>query len=96
MATECRIKCKIRNGAFDEEMIARFPIVDSAGNDAEAECLAYGPSVEVSEERRGQTETDGILRAYLLEIRNNLAAVVLPQPTFQNGPSVVVRRSNLL
>lgn len=96
MAEECRIKCKVRKGSFEDEMIARIQVVDSAGREAEAECLAYGDSVQPQSSPLADREVDGTLKAYLLQRKNHLAAVVLPQSTFQNGPSVVVRTSNLL
>ena len=96
MAKECRIKCKVRPGAFDDELIARFEIVDSDGRDTEAECWAYGDSVELQVPPSAGQEVDGALHAYSLEQKEQLIAVVLPQSTFQNGPNVVVRESNLL
>jgi hypothetical protein len=96
MAEECRIKCKVRKGAFEDEMIARISVVDSAGLDMEAECWAYGNSVIPQSQPVQGHEVDGVLKAFLLQRRGELASVVLPQSTFQNGPSVIVRTRNLL
>ena len=96
MAEQCRVRCRVRRGSFEEEMVARIQIVDAAGHDIEAECWVHKDSVTVTQEPQGNAEVEGDLRAYCLERRNQYAAVVLPQSTFQNGPSVVVRESTLL
>lgn len=77
-------------------MVVKLPIVDSSGQDIEASCLAYGRSVKVQGNLEDSGECQATLRAHCLEERDDVAAVVLPQSTFQNGPRVVVRKTNLV
>lgn len=95
-ARECQIRCRAKRGVFDDEAVVRIPTVDSAGHDSEAECLAYGDTVKRTGEEDASGEADAILRAYCLGEKDDLVAIVLPQSTFQNGPSVIVRKSELL
>ena len=96
MAKECRVKCRAKKGIFDDEAIVRIRVVDSSGNDSQADCLAYGDSIKVLGPEDSSGEADAALRAYCLNEKDDLVAVVLPQSTFQNGPSVTVRKSALM
>ncbi len=96
MREKCYIKCHAEPGVFDGEQVVRIPIVDSSGHDSEAQCLAYRDAVEIKGEQGASGEAEAVLRAYCLEEKGDVAAVVLPQSTFQNGPNVIVRKSNLL
>lgn len=96
MSHECRIRCRVAPGAFDDEKIVTVPVVDSSGVDTEISCLAYGDSVELPEQAEATGDTTGILRAYCLAEQDDMVAVVLPQSTLQNGPNVIVRRKHLV
>ncbi|KKL24415.1 hypothetical protein LCGC14_2415530 [marine sediment metagenome] len=97
MTKERQIKCRAKDGVFDDESVVRVKIVDSSGNDTEAECLAYGDSVQLQGEKDDVSgEADATLQIYCLQEKNDLAAVVLPQSTFQNGSTVIVRKSELM
>ena len=94
--TECRLKCFAKQGAFEDEMLVRITSIDSAGKESEAECLAYRNSVELEGQLEPSTECKGVLKAYCLQRKKEFAVVVLPQSTFQNGPTVIVKESDLL
>lgn len=96
MTGECRIKCHAKPGAFSDEFVVRISIVDSQGQDVQAESLAYSDSIELHGQPSAIGEHDATLRVYQLGQRDSLVSVVLPQPTFQNGPSVIVRQTNLV
>ena len=95
MGKPCQIRCIAERGAFDEEFVVRFPIVHSNGDIGEAKCLAYGESVDLKGDLKEADEVDAMLLAYRVDQQGDFVAVILPQPTFENGPSVVVRRSDL-
>ena len=96
MANECKIKCYARQGVFDDESVVRIPTVDSKGQDSEAQCLAYGNSVERQSEPNDSGEAEATLRVGCLSQNDDFAAVVLPQSTFQNGPNVIVRKASIV
>lgn len=97
MSDECRIRCMAKPGAFEGEMVVRLATVDSQGRDAEATCLAYLDSLTLLQGKADESgEVPVALRAHYLEKRDDVAAVVLPQSTFANGTSVLVRTSNLI
>lgn len=96
MATECRIKCHARKGLFEDEMVVRLVTIDADGNQTEAECLAYGKSVTIEGAPDASGESPALLHAYCLAENAELVAVVLPQSTFQNGPSVILPQSEML
>ena len=96
MLVKCRIKCRAQRGAFDQEFVVRIPIVDSLGRDVEASSLAYSGEVTVRGELMQEGGADAELEAYRLAEQCGLVSVVLPQPTFQNGPSVIVRKEHLV
>ena len=97
MVQKCHIRCKARKGAFHGEMVVSFPIVDSSGQDREAVSVVAADSVQVLGRKplRGGA-SEAALKAYCLQRRRGLVAVALPQPTFQNGASVIVRSVNLI
>jgi len=88
MARECQVRCRTEPGAVEGEMIVRLKVFGPDG-ESEACCFAYGDSVR---------KVDGteVLCAHCLQENEEYAAVVLPQSTFANGPSVVVRKSELV
>ena len=94
--SQCHIKCRARPGLFLEEMIVSLRTLDSKGRSTSATCLAYGDSIE----RKGEPDKAGVfdasLKAYCMDRSADVAAVVLPQPTFENGPSVFVPASDLM
>ena len=97
MTKKCKVRCRARKGVFDDEMVIRLRIVDSAGKDSEAGCLAYGDDVERTDDVVDQNgETQASLHAFCLDEKEGLASIVLPQPTFQNGPTVIVRKDELM
>jgi hypothetical protein len=95
MAKECKIQCKVRKGLFEKEMIARIEIVDSNGNDVEAECWAYPDNIDSQHIPTTSDEIEAFLHAYSLGSKEGFVAVVLPQSTFQNGPNVIVREEKI-
>ena len=96
MTEECKVQCRVERGAYDEEMVVTVPTVDSSGVDSQATCLAYGESVELQGDFDESGQCDGALRVHCLGERESIAAIVLPQSTLQNGPSVLVRKEHLL
>ena len=93
---ECRIRCHVKQGQFNDEMIVRIVTVDERGDDSEAICLAYGDSVVPETAPDATKEVPATLRAHSIGRKDDLVAVVLPQSTFQNGPSVIVHDSQLV
>lgn len=97
MAEITEIKCHVRRGIFPNEWVVRIPIVAADGSLSEAESLAYGNSVAPDAvPSDSSSEVSGRLRAYLVSKAGGTASVVLPQPTFANGPSVRVPESELV
>lgn len=96
MTDQCKVRCRVERGAFDEEMVVTVPTVDSSGKDSQATCLAYGESVELEGDFDESGKCDGALTVHCLGERESIAAVVLPQSTLQNGPSVLVRKKHLV
>lgn len=96
MSTECRIRCRARRGQFADEMLVRINAVAPDGGVTEVTSLAYAGSVETESRPDRTGECDALVRAQSLGQKDDLVAVVLPQPTFQNGANVVVRRRDVV
>ena len=93
---ECKVRCRVERGAFDEEMVVTVPTIDSSGKESEATCLAYADSVELQGELGEPGGCHGVLRVHCLDEREDIAAIVLPQSTLQNGPSILVHKKHFV
>ena len=88
---KCLIKCHVKKGLFDDEMIVRLNTIDETGSVVETSCLAYGDSVIPEGSPSSSEEVPAKLRAYCLQRKDQLASVVLPQSTFLNGSNVIMQ-----
>lgn len=96
-AKECKLRCQVRPGLFGDEHIVRFKaFFPEDDTEKEVECLAYGDSIELKGEVNDDSECSASLKAYVIGTSGDSTAVVLPQPTFQNGPSVVVKNTEII
>jgi hypothetical protein len=95
MGHECKVKCTVKRGLFKEEYVAIFKVLDPEQKPQEAETIVDGDSLEdLKEEPSGNMSA--LLKAWFVKNIGEAAAVVLPQPTFQNGPSVLIPKSDIL
>ena len=95
MASRCRIRCHARAGQFADEKVITFQVVGPDGKLTDATAFAYGDSVELEGDLGASKEVSAQLKAHRLGEKGDLVAVVLPQSTFQNGNSVIVRKSDV-
>ena len=97
MATECRIRCRARSGLFADECVVRLQAVCPPDREEkEVSCLAYGSSIEKKGDADQQGEYPAELHAYRIAETETHSAVVLPQPTFENGASILVRSDHVI
>lgn len=96
MTEQCKIKCFVRPGVFDDEWIVRIQIITPDGQISEAESFVYGDSLVQEGLPDSQEEVPGELRVYCVDRADNRAAVVLPQTTIENGPCVIVPETELI
>jgi len=89
------IKCRLRRGLFEGEWIVRIRTITVDGSIKALEAIVYDESVDKEQSETGE-EINGKLRVYVLEKKDNKVAVVLPQSTLENGPSVVVPEEELV
>lgn len=86
----CQLKCKVMPGMFSSELIATIPTVES-GTGARSQARIFADKVcFVSIDG-----DNGRLRATRIGkgLQKDTVVVVLPQPTFQNGPTVLVPKA---
>ena len=88
---KCLIKCHVKKGLFDDEMIVRLNTVDETGSVIETSCLAYGDSVIPESSPSSSEEVPATLKANCLGRKDKFVSVVLPQSTFLNGTNVILR-----
>ena len=93
---EVEVKCRVRPGMFKDEWIVRIVTVATDGSIREVESIAYDDTVTREADGRGSDEVPGRVRAYVVGRTGNTAAVVLPQTTMSNGPSVLVPEAELV
>ncbi|KKL99842.1 hypothetical protein LCGC14_1810390 [marine sediment metagenome] len=96
MATECKIKCRAKPGILDDEVVVRLTAISPEKGEQQVSCLAYGNSVEPTGDPDASGEYPAVLKAYCLGGDAVSSAVVLPQSTFQNGPNIVVRNTEIV
>jgi len=89
----CKVRCRAKPGTFSDELVVRIETTVPAG---EAQCLAYEGSVDSLGAPDDDGEFEGAIHAYCLGRQEGVVAVVLPQSTFQNGSSIVVKESQLV
>jgi len=92
----CRVKCRAKDGLFDDERVVRLWTVQPDGERREVQCLAYGDAVELKGEPDPDGESLAELRVYCIGHSSHTTAIVLSQSTFQNGPSVFVANSEII
>ena len=93
MAKTCVISCSVRKGMFPNEVMAEVPIIDR-GQNRMAHLFVDKRCFRKVDDVGGKGE----LRAWLVreDRKSNLVGIVLPQPTLENGPNVVMNRSSVL
>ena len=96
MSEECGVRCRARKGLFDDEVVIRLQALDASGHAQEIQSLAYGDRVKGTGDPDDSGEYPAVVKAYCLGRSEELAALVLPQSTFQNGPNILVRTSELV
>jgi hypothetical protein len=80
---------------FENEFVVRINTVTPNGTQV-ASTLVSRDCVRVAENPSKGRSVKGTLRAYCMERKNKLVAVILPQATFENGPSVVVPETEVV
>jgi hypothetical protein len=90
MAEACGIRCQVGSGIFDDELLVRIKALAPDGTTFEASSLVARESVELAGDRQS-----GVLHAYCMSNQGDPVSVILPQTTLENGPSVLVPRSEI-
>jgi len=86
MEKECYIRCEVKKGLFSDEAMVRFKTLDSAGQESSASTIVPKSVVIVEPGSPGR----GKLKATCVERKGNKVSLILPQPTVENGPCVIV------
>lgn len=91
MAKTCRLNCHVKAGMFSDEYVASLPAMSADGSSRrDVHLFVDAVCLENVRGNRGQ------LRAVEVGNTKSGVAVVLPQPTLENGPSVLVPREILV
>jgi hypothetical protein len=90
MAKTCRLNCHVKAGMFSDEYVASVPAMSADGSSRrDVHLFVDRGCLEKLSGDRAQ------LRAVKVGTTRGGVAVVLPQPTFETGPSVLVPREVL-
>ena len=92
----CRVRCKLRRGIFKDEYLARIVSVDAQGRRKDVHAFVFGDTVQVERSPDSTGESSGAVKAHCVGRRKGRAAVILPQSTLENGPSILVPESELV
>jgi hypothetical protein len=90
MAEACGIRCQVGSGIFDDELLVRIKALAPDGTTFEASSIVAKESVDLAGDQRS-----GVLHAYCMSKQGDRVSVILPQSTLENGPGVVVHRSEI-
>jgi len=86
MEKECYIECEVRKGFFSDELMVRFKILDHDGRESFVHAFV-SESVVIREPESGGR---GKLKATCIASEGDNVSVVLPQPTMESGPCVII------
>ncbi len=93
---EYQLKCRVRQGMFPDEYLVIVEAIDEKGQRVQMVAFADKEELEVASFPKGSEDVEGLLSVSTLEIKDRLASVVLPKPTFSNGPVVSIDASDLI
>ena len=89
MNRACKVNCKVSPGMFRGEYMAKLRAIGPDGQAKDVHAFVNRISLESVKSGRA------LLRATLVSKNRSGIGVVLPQPTFENGPSVLVPRDTV-
>ena len=90
---ECYIKCRISGpGMFSDEVTVEIRALDAQGKVITVRSIMPERAIE----REKAPSDHGRLRATCLGRSRHRTAVVLPQPTLENGPSLLVPNEEIV
>lgn len=90
-----QIKCFAQKGMFEDEFIVTINIVNEVGEDVESSAFINKDELELTSFPEGDNVVDGLLDVSVMGIEQDKVSVVLPKPTFANGPVVWVKKESL-
>jgi len=93
---ECRIRCDAGPGMFTDEFVVRIRTLSPDGTIHLASSIVSGGSLKFDTRPKAGSYVEATLRAYCMDSRQNLVSVILPQTTLENGPSVVVPKTDVV
>lgn len=92
MAQNCTLRCSATQGIFDDEWVVT---IRTARGDARS-IVDRGSLLMDADPAMSGESRPARLKAYCVADHDDIAAVVLPQATIENGPTVMVPKSELM
>ena len=86
-----RLFCKVSKGQFSGEVAVQGKLFNSE----EFSLFAPIESVEYSSELTEHSYVDGSISVDVLDHKDDLVLVSLPQPAFENGQTITVKKEQL-
>jgi len=86
-----RLLCRISTGQFSGEVAVQGKLYNSE----EFSLFAPIESVEYSSELAEDSYIDGSISVDILENKDDLVLISLPQPAFENGQTITVKKEQL-
>ena len=91
MVTEKWLDCTISQGQFTGEFAVQAKMFDSTV----FSLFARREDLRLSEEPTGDKHIEGSIRVIPLDEKDELILVALPRPTFENGRTITVKKTQV-
>ena len=85
------LNCEIGEGQFTGEYAVRGQLSDGTG----FSLFAEKKDVDFSAAPTTNKPTKGVIRVLSVDSKDDLVLVMLPRPTFENGQTVTVKKSQI-
>jgi type III secretory pathway lipoprotein EscJ len=90
-----KLACRVQEGMFESECIVTIPVINEKGEDSEASAFVDKDELQFPQPLEKDAVVDGFLDVSVMGVTSDKVSVVLPSSTFNNGPVVWVKRSNV-